>query len=246
MEITNVPFKLVNSETASEYRFQNYVDSMYIILSTGFSGDMGEVDAVPYYEFRKDIKDGLYEIFIDSVSVQKATFKNGMRNGLSMNTFGFALETYQIFNYLNDDIIEVFECDNSGNILMYYQQFDKHKYYVFYHFNNTGNLIGLSYAFSFGSTIPRDEFMNGILDSTYCNHCYNSKFERDGIHIKDELNGQMSLRYFTEQYSLSFKNGELLNWEYVNSKSNTNQKSSQPSNEILKKKELLLSYIKFN
>ncbi len=78
---------------------KNQADTAF--LSIGYQGDMGHIYGV-HYEFRKNLPDGDYHIFIDSVLRESATFLNGVRNGSSKKYY--PNDEYLITPYVNGKI----------------------------------------------------------------------------------------------------------------------------------------------
>lgn len=62
------------------YQFQNRADSNYLELSPDLgSYDMGTISCFPRYRFKTSLKDGTYDVYIDSLLYEVVTYKNNKR-----------------------------------------------------------------------------------------------------------------------------------------------------------------------
>lgn len=108
-----------NKYVGEVYRFKNSNDTNYYWTYNILDMDMGAIAIWCSYRAKENIADGIYNIYINDIFTEKITYKNGIKNGYHFSVLWNDTSTFQIDNFINDQLSESFTINDSGQLLKY-------------------------------------------------------------------------------------------------------------------------------
>ncbi|TKC58541.1 hypothetical protein FBD94_18165 [Pedobacter hiemivivus] len=191
---------------------KNKADTAF--LSIKYYEDMGRRYGA-HYEFNKKLPDGDYQVYIDSVLRESATFLNGVRNGSS--NMHYPNGEYLITPYVNGKI--------EGTVRRYISKilfseafFVKSKCMVRIVYNRDGTVN--NNEFYINSTLVRNESLDSnskikkIVD--YKILTGNSEFGLKG----SELNGEEKYGYKEGTFIVLYQKSKIISWKWLQNEQN--------------------------
>jgi len=210
----------VSSGFSGRYQFVNLRDSA--VLKIGIShgaGDMGTANYDPYYEFKNPIVDGIYEVFINGILVDKCTYNNNQQNGFSAK-FSDDGQTF-IYNMQNN-VPKEFIHVVSGELYQYAKLHNRNFDHVSFIFTKDNELAGIRYKDEGGEETITDHFKKGKFKQTRQTR-YSSRRPvfRSGIKEGEKLEGHMMIGFKNQKYSVYFTAGHVSRWELFDANGKT-------------------------
>jgi antitoxin component YwqK of YwqJK toxin-antitoxin module len=194
-----------NRTSEDRIRLVNPSDSNYVKFI--FYGDMGIISSA-YFEFKKNIPDGKYLVYINDRLDRETTFKRHKKNGPAHNYYSSG--EYDELFYKNDTI--------SGIVKSYFSNGDLNRKSFFYkgkiklRIIYEGNKQLLSNEFYINDSLVRYERFN--TDGSIKVVWKEGHIERAQLLI-EKFEGKRVYDYINGVFEVTYNNNQIINWTFT-------------------------------